>query len=163
MHLVSRVDKSGMIDARKHLMSPVTQILLSVAVIAFFGTGIAGFIESGNMEKFSVVMLMALVLIGVCTVVPYLIAVGSFERMKLLYESDVLNRHVYFDDDEIRIVGLDHDEIERVSYSDVTKCVKVGNSIVLIIGWQVFMFNEQQTVAVGLVEQLAKNGIKIHR
>lgn len=162
MHLVSRVNKSGMISARRHLMSPVTQILLIVAVIAYLGTGIVGFIENRNMEKFSVILLMVFMLIGVCIAVPYLIAVGSFEYMKLLYESDILNRHVYFDDNEIRIVGLDHEEIERVSYSDVTKCVKVSNSVVLVIGWRVFMFDKQQAIDIGVIEHIARHGIKTY-
>lgn len=159
MHLISRVKKSDVINARRHIVSPVMQLLLIFSATVYIGVGIACYIKDRDLQKFLMVTVMFVFLLTMCYSIPYLIAVGNFERMRLLFGTDVLNFHLYFGDAEIRITDISNQEVGRIDYADVRKCVVMKSTVVMLAGCLTFVFDRQQALQAGLFDWLKSHGI----
>lgn len=161
MHLISRVNKSGVIAARSHIVSPVTQSLLIFATVAYIGVGIAGYIKDGDVEQFRTILLMAFLIIGEYLLIPYIIAIGRFQSLQLFYDTDVLNFHVHFGNEYMRIVGIDGVDVGDIDYSEITKCVDIKDMFVLIAGFHIFIFDEESVEKTGLRRHLVEHGVSV--
>lgn len=161
MHLVSRVNKSNMLEIRKYLMLPVTKILMFGAALLCSVIGIVGYIENKDAGKFVAILALSALTIGLIYGIEYVLALAKYKRLQVLYEMDVLNMHVYFDDDFIRIVSLGNREISRLDYCEVTRYCETEKYAVIFAGWQIFIFDKKQAGQAGLQQHLEARGVTL--
>lgn len=127
-------------------MSPATKSLFIIAAAACGVVGMIGFQQTHDIRKLLIILAFSGCLICLVYGLEYIVALSKYHRMKMLYEMDVLNMYVYFDDDYIRVVGLGNREICRLDYCEVTRYFETDKYAVMGAGWQLFIFDKKQGV-----------------
>lgn len=159
MHLVSRVDKSRMLDVRQHLVLPVTKCLILCAALECSAAGVIGYLRNGDTTKLFAILMLALLIIASYYCFEVVLALSKFKRMQVLCEKDVLNVYVHFDETCIRVVGLDNREICQLVYSDC-RYRETDVYAVVTAAWLVFIFDKKQADCVKLRPYLKKRGVR---
>lgn len=160
MQLVSRVDRSSVLDVRKYLVMPVTKILVYGAAFVCSATGIAGFVGNRNGYQLLIICLLSTLIFGLYSILEYTLVVSKWKRQQVMYGAEVLNTRVYFDDD-IRVVGLDNNEKYRLHYAQVNRYGETKTHAVMIAGWQFFIFDKAQADKAGLRQKLVERGVNM--